>query len=153
MESKSYIEKSGVKSMPWSTFFQRTADVPLDRSSMFGSLDDAKKYAAHNENDPDERNLVSASYIGQIITVYENNEVNVYKINANRELDVIGSGKGTLIIKSDDELNNISNNENNIGRLVYNTENKTMYFVSENGKNCKLFSFNNGITTIDAGTY
>jgi hypothetical protein len=146
----SYIEKEGVKVMPWSTFFQRTADVPLDRSSMFSSIEDARKYAKHNELDPDTRNLVSSSYIGQIITVYENNEVNVYKINANRELEAFGSGNGVKIINNESELNNIINN---VGQFIYNLENKTMYFVSEEGKNNVLFSFNNGITTLDAGTY
>ena len=150
-EVKRYEEKEGIKEMPWSTFFQRTADVPLDRSSMFSSLEDAKKYAKGDELTPDIRNLVSTSYIGQIITVYENDEVIVYKINNNRELEPLG--KGTIVVQDDDELTNISSNKNNVGQMVYKLDNKTIYFVSEKNENCKLFSFNKGITTLDAGTY
>lgn len=150
-EVKSYIEKEGVKEMPWSTFFQRTANIPLDRSSMFSSLEDAKLYAKGDEQNPDTRNLVSSSYIGQIITVYENDEVNVYKINAERELEPFGKGKGLEVINDTTELDKFTNN---VGQMVYNLGNNTIYFVSKEGINNTLFSFNdNGITTFDAGTY
>lgn len=56
---------------------------------MFSSYDDAVKYAAGNRRDPDERHLFASSYVGQIITVYEDGVVSVYKIEEDRSLTKI----------------------------------------------------------------
>lgn len=66
--------------------FQRTGKFPLDRTSMFASLEDAQKYAAGNRRDPDTRKLYTKSYVGQILTVYENGVVSIYKINEDKSL-------------------------------------------------------------------
>ena len=81
--------------------FQRLNAQPLDRSSMFGSLSDAKKYAAYagkskekQKSLPEDlRQLGPTAYIGQIITVYEDNKVDVYKINADGTLGEVGGVK------------------------------------------------------------
>ena len=83
-----------------STAFNRSKNLPLDRSSMFSSYDDAVEYAkgtykAEGESRPkahDSRKLAAVSYIGQIITVYENDVVTVYKIDADRTLKILGGG-------------------------------------------------------------
>ena len=107
MAKTSYIEKSGVKAMPWSTFFTRTSNIPLDRSSIFGSYEDALKYAAGNEQNPDSRNLVTASYIGQIITVYENDDIKTYYITADRKLQDIGRSS-VIFASTNKEIEDVS---------------------------------------------
>lgn len=95
----SYIEEFGTQAriaMP--NVFDRTKSYPLDRSSMFSSYADAVEYAKGLYQGPgdrrpvahDSRGLAKASYIGQIITVYENDTVSVYKIDYDRALRLIG---------------------------------------------------------------
>ena len=119
MAENKYVEKSGVKAMPWSTFFTRTSNIPLDRSSIFGSYEDAMKYAAGDESNPDERNLVTASYIGQIITVYENNDVKTYYITADKKLQEIGR-PSVVFASTADEIIDVSSPLNN-GTFIYST--------------------------------
>ena len=88
----SYVDNGN--KLDWALPFQRTGNFPIDRSSMFSSYADAVKYAKGDSTDPDSRGLQGSSYVGQIITVYENDVVNVYKIDANRNLSAIGSGGG-----------------------------------------------------------
>lgn len=79
---------------------QRTRPAPLDRSSMFSSYADAIEYAKgpyiaegeSRERAHDSRQLAGTSYIGQIISVYENDVVTVYKIDFDRTLKLIGGG-------------------------------------------------------------
>jgi hypothetical protein len=151
MEKKSYIEKEGVKAMPWSTFFTRTADIPLDRSSMFGSYDDALKYAKGDEADPDERKLVSASYIGQTITVYENDEVKLYQINEERDLERVD--KGAIIVTDENSANKIANKEKYIGHFIWRLDNKKLYFIVQQDNLIEIMSFENGEPIIDCGEY
>lgn len=78
--------------LDWALMFQRTGQFPLDRTDLFSSYADALKYAEGDvENNPDSRKLAGTSYVGQIITVYENDTVTVYKINADRTLGEVGS--------------------------------------------------------------
>ena len=92
----SYIENGSVVTQPG--MVQRTLAVPMDRSSMFSSYADAVEYAkgkytGEGEKRPsahDSRKLAGSSYIGQIVTVYENDNVSVYKIDADRTLKIIG---------------------------------------------------------------
>lgn len=76
--------------LDWAMPFQRTGKFPLDRTDLFSSYDDAVKYAAGNTADPDSRGLCGTSYVGQIITVYENDAVTCYKIDPDRKLTMIG---------------------------------------------------------------
>lgn len=143
-EFKSYTD--------WGTVIVRSNKTPLDRSSIFGSLDDAKKYALGDGSDS--RLLGRTSYVGQIITVYENNEVEVYKINADREIEPISHGKGTLITIDENETTEIISNEKFLGQFIYQQDNKTMYFINEVNKKIELFQItdeNNII--IDCGEY
>jgi len=80
--------------LDWAMPFQRTGDFPLDRTDLFSSYADAVKYATGDTNNPDSRALCGTSYVGQIITVFENDTVTVYKINADRTLGEVG--KATL---------------------------------------------------------
>lgn len=96
----SYIENL-VSKIGLDNIFQRKNAQPLDRSSIFASYDDALKYAAYaglskDEQkllDKDSRKLGPTAYIGQIITVYEDDKVDVYKINADRTLGEVGGVK------------------------------------------------------------
>lgn len=97
---ESYVEVSAGK-LDWAMPFQRTGKFPLDRSTMFDSYADAVKYAAGNVNDPDKRALCGTSYVGQVISVFENGVVSVYKIAADRTLGEVGSataGDGKSIV-------------------------------------------------------
>lgn len=99
----SYIESFASK-LDWAMPFQRTGAFPLDRTNMFSSYADAVKYAKGDSSDPDSRGLQGTSYIGQIISVYENDIVTVYKITADRTLSEVGTatnGDDKSIVLSD----------------------------------------------------
>ena len=68
----------------WGTVIVRSNDTPLDRSSIFGSLADAIKYAKGDGSDS--RGLGKTSYVGQIIAVYENDVVDIYQITEGKTL-------------------------------------------------------------------
>lgn len=86
---------------PWYKVFQRNLDKPIDRSSLFGSLEDAEKYILGDGSDS--RGLGTTSYIGQVIAVYENGKVDVYVIDEDssveygKKLSPIG-GTDTIIV-------------------------------------------------------
>ena len=82
----SYIDNPS--KLDWAMSFQRTGTFPLDRSSMFASLVDAQNYAKGDGSDS--RALGGTSYVGQVISVYENDVVTIYKINADRSLGEVG---------------------------------------------------------------
>lgn len=154
MAKQSYKEKEGVKAMPWSTFFTRTADIPLDRSSIFDSYEDAEKYAKGLVSNPDSRNLVTVSYVGQIITVFENDEVNVYKISVNRTLEPLGEGKGVVIVNNKTEAKMIANKYDSIGKLIFDITNKIIYMVVESNILVKIFNLNTKNEVVyDGGEY
>lgn len=95
-----YIETFASK-MDWAKPFQRTGQIPLDRSTMFESYEDAVKYAAGKADDPDSRGLQGTSYVGQIITVFADDAVNAYIIKADRSLEEVGAateGDGKSIV-------------------------------------------------------
>lgn len=85
-----YIENFASK-LDWAMPFQRTGKFPLDRTDLFSSYADAVKYAAGNTEDPDSRGLCGTSYVGQVIVVYEDSKVSVYKIEENRTLKEVGT--------------------------------------------------------------
>ena len=84
----SFTDNHNGKVANWSSPFQRTSAFPLDRTSMFDSVEDAQKYALGDGSD--KRGLGAAAHIGQIITVFENDVVTVYKIEANRTIAEVG---------------------------------------------------------------
>jgi hypothetical protein len=72
VKNMGYIDNFTGKVWDWTKPFQRTGKFPLDRSSMFSSYDDALLYAKGDGSDS--RGLGATSYIGQIITVWGDNE-------------------------------------------------------------------------------
>ena len=90
--------------LKWGNAFQRQFGIPLDRSSLHGSYEDAVAYAKGDGSD--ERGLGKESYIGQIITVWGLNEKNkegvwVYSLvpstkeGYKADLKPVGAGAGT----------------------------------------------------------
>ena len=77
--------------LDWAFAFQRTGAFPLDRSSLFSSIEDAQAYALGGGTD--ERKLGGTSYVGQPISVYDanSNSVTLYIIDTNRSLKEVGS--------------------------------------------------------------
>ena len=101
-----YVETFAAK-MDWGKPFNRTGKFPIDRSSMFASYADAVLYAKGDAATPDSRGLQGSSYVGQVITVFENDVVTVYKIEANRTLSEVGkatAGDGKSIVLSEDGI-------------------------------------------------
>lgn len=146
----SYVENMSSK-MGWDNVLQRGFPQPLDRSSIFSSLADAIAYASGGA---DSRGLSQTSYIGQIITVYENDAVDVYKINAARELEPVGEGKGIVMATNATETNQIASNSKSIGNLVFNVSDKTMYMVVAVNTLVEVFKLNDKNETVyDGGTY
>lgn len=85
--------------LDWSFPFQRVDSFPLDRTSLFSSLNDAKAYALgldENGNANDSRKLAGASYVGQSLSVFdeEKNSISFYIIEGDRSLREIGSIPG-----------------------------------------------------------
>lgn len=76
--------------LDWAFPFQRTDAFPLDRSSLFSSLADAKLYAS---GAGDERGLGGSSYVGQSISVYDaaSSSATLYVIQPDRSLKEVGS--------------------------------------------------------------
>lgn len=101
----------------WSSPFQRTSEFPLDRSSIFASLADALAYAKGDGSDS--RALGATAYVGQIITVYENSKVSVYKIEEDRSLKSIGGGSLAIanFTIANDKVQEAT--EDNIGQVIY----------------------------------
>ena len=64
----------------WPGALQRSHAFTLDRSSVFSSIEDAKKYITGEA--ADERKLGATSYAGQIISVYdsETNQIRPYLV-------------------------------------------------------------------------
>jgi len=62
----SIYKQTATTKLDWAQPFQRTNAWPLDRSEMFNSLEDAKKYAMGLTDD---RELSGAAYAGQEIAV------------------------------------------------------------------------------------
>jgi hypothetical protein len=156
---KSYIE-SFLSKAPWANVLERTGGFPLDRSSMFDSFEDAEKYAKGEKTNPDKRGLYGTSYIGQIITVYENDKVIVYKINKDRELEEIGggSGRGTVVVSNYNDIDTVYKiDADAVGQLIYCIENnkKGLYMIGDNQSVIKIlgFSNDNNVITIDCGTF
>lgn len=90
--------------LKWGNAFQRQFGIPLDRSSLHGSYEDAVAYAKGDGSD--KRGLGKESYIGQIITVWGLNEKNkegvwVYSLvpstkeGYKADLKPVGAGTGT----------------------------------------------------------
>lgn len=88
----SFVDNFTGKVWDWTKPFQRTGQFPIDRSAIFASYEDAVKYAKGDTNNPDSRGLCATSYVGQVISVYENGKVAVYKIEEDRSLAGIGGG-------------------------------------------------------------
>lgn len=88
----SFVDNFTGKVWDWTKPFQRTGQFPIDRSAIFASYEDAVKYAKGDAANPDSRALYATSYVGQIISVYENGKVAVYKIEEDRSLAGIGGG-------------------------------------------------------------
>lgn len=86
---KDWVANGGSK-LDWAMPFQRTGGFPLDRTDIFSSLDDAELYASGGA---DSRGLSGSSYVGQIITVWENGSVKAYQIQEDRSLKELGSDK------------------------------------------------------------
>ena len=111
-----YIESFKSK-MDWGNTFVRTGAFPLDRSSMFSSYEDAAAYAKGDGSDS--RGLGRTAYIGQVISVYENGKVSVYKINEDRSLEGIGSGNSSLTSFTVVDGKIAEATEDKIGQVIY----------------------------------
>lgn len=107
--------KSQTNKLDWAMPFQRTGAFPLDRSALFSSLEDAKNYAKGDGSD--ERALGGTSYIGQVISVLENDEVSAYIITKTRGLMKLAATTSSGDLASDitslqSKLDTLSDNVN-----------------------------------------
>lgn len=126
----SYTEDFKSK-MNWGNVLERAAAAPLDRSSMFASYADAVLYAKGDGSDV--RGFGATSYIGQVISVYENDTVKVYAIDYDRSLLDLSDSKMSTV-KVDNYLDAIAvAEEGTEGRIAY-VMNKTYEYVDENGE-------------------
>lgn len=96
-----YIENvlGQTSKLDWAMPFQRTGAFPLDRSTLFSSLADAQAYAKGDSSD--ERSLGGASYVGQIISVLEDEVVSAYLISKDRALTKLAATTTTGDLAAD----------------------------------------------------
>ena len=150
----SYIEIFKSK-LNWANVLQRTAPVPLDRTDLFSSLADATAYARGDGSDS--RGLGGTSFVGQVLTVYENGEVNVYVITEGESgvkgLKEVGSSLSTAVVDDYSYALDYASQEN-AGRMVY-VKAKT-YSYEESGETIYTTTEPEpgvDFTTYDAGLY
>ena len=94
---------NGKASWDLAVYFNRQNPLPLDKTSVYNSLEAAQKYARENVK----------AYPGQIISVVTEKEVKVYKIN-NGQLEELG--KGSLVTNQNPKLLATADN---IGQIIY----------------------------------
>ena len=75
MSKKTFEIPQGSKQLTWKVAMKREGALPLDISSVFTSLEDAKKYVAGTDN-----SVKGVPYIGQIIAVSTTDGVSLYKV-------------------------------------------------------------------------
>lgn len=97
---------NGKASWDLAVYFNRQNPLPLDKTSVYNSLEAAQKYASENVK----------AYPGQIISVVTESEVKVYKIN-NGNLEELG--KGSLV--TDQNPKELATTDN-IGQIIYLTK-------------------------------
>ena len=78
----------------WPGSIQRSKAFPLDRSSVFSSIEDAQAYITGTANDS--RGLGPSSYAGQIISVYDIDAKQIRPYLIQVELDKDGNTKRVL---------------------------------------------------------
>lgn len=79
--AKQFIIPSGSKQLDWKVAIKRENELPLDISSVFSSLEDAKKYVSGIDT------RRGKSYVGQIIAVSTTKGVDIYKVEDNTSED------------------------------------------------------------------
>ena len=97
---------NGKASWDLAVYFNRQNPLPLDKTSIYNSLEAAQKYARENVK----------AYPGQIISVVTDTEVKVYKIN-NGKLEELG--KGSLV--TDQNPKELATTDN-VGQIIYLTK-------------------------------
>lgn len=122
--------------LDWAFPFERKGQFPLDRSSVFSSLEDAKVYATGSATDS--RKLGGTSYVGQIISVYEpegegtSATVNAYIITPQR-----GLMKLAATTASGDVTADIANLQGQVESLIqslaenYHTKEEVVSLINE----------------------
>lgn len=97
---------NGKASWDLAVYFNRQNPLPLDKTSIYNSLEAAQKYASENVK----------AYPGQIISVVTDTEVKVYKIN-NGQLEELG--KGSLVTEQNPK--ELATTDN-VGQIIYLTK-------------------------------
>ena len=149
----SYIEIFKSK-LNWANVLQRTAPVPLDRTDLFSSLADAIAYAKGDGSDS--RSLGGTSFVGQVLTVYENGNVNVYVITEGeggvKGLKEVGSSLSTVVVDDYSYALDYAVAEN-AGRMIY--VKATTYAYEDSGETVYTTTepVSGNYTTYDAGLY
>lgn len=93
MAETRYLYESG-KTAGFAKIFNRTSGIPLERTQLFDSLEDAQNYAKGDNTDY--RKLGSTKFIGQLLTVYQpaadgkSEILKVYIVNSNNGLTEVG---------------------------------------------------------------
>lgn len=81
------------KTIDWRASFHRVQDIPLDSSSIFNSYEEALNYAQGSS---------TVAYLGQIVSVIEDDKVEIYKIipasgeTYEKTLSLLAEGCGTI---------------------------------------------------------
>lgn len=120
----------------WVKVFSRTSSVPLDRSQLFDSYADALAYAQGDGSD--HRGIGKTAWVGQPISVVENNVAKFYIISekstivngetvVERVLESVGSGVVVLENFTIQSGNIVEATADKVGSLVYITAGSAAY--------------------------
>lgn len=92
--------------MPMALSMKRTGALPLDLSSLFASKADADLYAAGGT---DSRGMGATAYVGQIVSVVENDVVTAYTVEADGTLKALTGELATDLADITTKVNAILN--------------------------------------------
>lgn len=117
--------------LDWAMPLQRTGAFPIDRSTLFSSYADAVAYARGDGTD--ERGLGGASYVGQIISVYEAAteeaaaSINAYIITPDRALSKLAATAASGDVEADLLLlqARVDNLEDELDKIISDIEHNT----------------------------
>lgn len=134
--------------LDWAFPFQRTGAFPIDRSSLFSSLEDAIAYASGSGSD--ERALGGTSYVGQPISVYDanSNSVSLYIIDTDRSLKEVG----ITTLEDDITIENVDGKiqlkDFGVGYYSYNSDEKEYVYTEgfKEGLEPKVISIDGNLT-------
>lgn len=98
-------------------YLNRLNAIPLDKDSLYYSFADAQEYA----ND-----TTKNGYVGQLLSVVVDDEVTIYKIGTNRQLEEVGKGNNVETVSGYTTAKENFATDENVGKIINVTNDETI---------------------------